>query len=664
VRLGEAYVSDGHFGGGFLKKTEDSEETRNNRESLIDNLIADSKKRKEERQKEKEETDDLTDKLDQDYKDLLDILVPLKNPSKAEAVPVKLPDSGYDILVRELRFDPRGKPSDKLKSAEEVARINKEKLEKLETDRLNRMRGEADPSKKINHRSADDLDDGFNYYQAPKVEKTLSFDIKEASEMDNQIDDVKEESDHEEESGESDDDDSFSDLASSQESDNDEVVVKEKKVKKKSATNQTARNDKIPFVFKVPEEYDEFHQLLQSFKDQDQRTVLERMIKSNHPALNGTNKVKLEKVFAFLMQYIHDLSGTGSSLQLLNDLAPVAYDLAQIIPSSNVASTMLDVLLEKREELPNLKKQQPVSVATLVFLKLTALIFPTSDFRHPVTTPAYHVLIESLHRPVINLPIVQIGLGLSTVAYEFVSLCKRFIPEVIHYLHGVVELAIPRPTTVAAHHLVFPFRPVGIESQLLVLTGENTESLSPEKLKLSEMDYNDQFRVSALHVTVQLISNFLDLWHELPAAIDVFDPILKSLTKLPVEIYHSQVKESVEALVLGLSELKAKTRKRLIHEAKKPRPLRLYEPVIEEYFDGQKKRVGSKEKQERDKLQHKLKREMKGAIREIRKDNAFLGRQKIKEQIERDGERKRKAKEILSSLAIQEGEFKKMKKAK
>lgn len=159
TRLGEAFVSDGHFGGGFLKKTEDSEETRNNRESLIDNLIADSKKRKEERQKEKEETDDLTDKLDHDYKDLLDILLPLKNPTKAEAAPVKLPDSGYDILVRELRFDSRGKPSDKLKSAEEVARINKEKLEKLEADRLNRMRGE-DSSKKIVHRSADDLDDG------------------------------------------------------------------------------------------------------------------------------------------------------------------------------------------------------------------------------------------------------------------------------------------------------------------------------------------------------------------------------------------------------------------------------------------------------------------------------------------------------------------------
>jgi len=90
---------------------------------------------------------------------------------------------------------------------------------------------------------------------------------------------------------------------------------------------------------------------------------------------------------------------------------------------------------------------------------------------------------------------------------------------------------------------------------------------------------------------------------------------------------------------------------------------------------------------ERDKLQHKIKREMKGAIREIRKDNAFLGRQKIKEQIERyfyaetiflfsfcltrfilyfyrDTERKRKVKELLGSLATQEGEVRKMKKSK
>lgn len=45
--------------------------------------------------------------------------------------------------------------------------------------------------------------------------------------------------------------------------------------------------------------------------------------------------------------------------------------------------------------------------------------------------------------------------------------------------------------------------------------------------------------------------------------------------------------------------------------------------------------MGSKEKLERDKLQHKIKREMKGAIREIRKDNSFIAREKLKEQIEK-----------------------------
>lgn len=56
----------------------------------------------------------------------------------------------------------------------------------------------------------------------------------------------------------------------------------------------------------------------------------------------------------------------------------------------------------------------------LVFLKLTALIFPTSDFRHSVTTPAFHLLLEALSTPVANLPIIHIGIGLCAIAYEVV----------------------------------------------------------------------------------------------------------------------------------------------------------------------------------------------------------------------------------------------------
>lgn len=160
-RLGRSFVSEAHFGGGILKKSEETEENRQNRESLIDNLIAESKKRKEERQKERQETDELTDQLDRDYSDVIDVLAGMRNPKKSEVTPAKLPDIAYDVLVRELRFDPRVKPGDKLKTEEEIAREEREKLEKLEADRLRRMKGNLNATKVIPHRSADDLDDGY-----------------------------------------------------------------------------------------------------------------------------------------------------------------------------------------------------------------------------------------------------------------------------------------------------------------------------------------------------------------------------------------------------------------------------------------------------------------------------------------------------------------------
>lgn len=95
------------------------------------------------------------------------------------------------------------------------------------------------------------------------------------------------------------------------------------------------------------------------------------MIKCNHPALDASNKSKMERLFAFLMQYVHDVASSGPNLSLLHDLAPVAYDLAQIVPSSVVASTVLDVLVEKREEFTCQSKKKPVSIATVCCVTLS-----------------------------------------------------------------------------------------------------------------------------------------------------------------------------------------------------------------------------------------------------------------------------------------------------
>ena len=52
-------------------------------------------------------------------------------------------------------------------------------------------------------------------------------------------------------------------------------------------------------------------------------------------------------------------------------------------------------------------------------------------------------------------------------------------------------------------------------------------------------------------------------------------------------------------------------------------------------FEDKKKRGGTRDFKEKQTLLHKLKKEKKGALREIRKDSQFLARVKLNETIER-----------------------------
>jgi len=61
----------------------------------------------------------------------------------------------------------------------------------------------------------------------------------------------------------------------------------------------------------------------------------------------------------------------------------------------------------------------------------------------------------------------------------------------------------------------------------------------------------------------------------------------------------------------------------------------MYIPFYVCRFDGRKRRPMGKEKQEREKLLHKYKREMKGAIREIRRDKSFLAKLKLKQTLQK-----------------------------
>merc|ERR1712223_502252 len=133
--------------GGFMSRTnvEFSSGKGNSRQDYIEEMIAESKKRKFEQQKDKEEALKKTQDLDSKWKD---IFKDLRSDGSCYAKKTKDDDEteendDYNKIMKELVFDPKkAKAQERLKTDEEIITDQKEMLEKLEELRQKRMKGE------------------------------------------------------------------------------------------------------------------------------------------------------------------------------------------------------------------------------------------------------------------------------------------------------------------------------------------------------------------------------------------------------------------------------------------------------------------------------------------------------------------------------------------
>lgn len=476
-KLDQQFVEDAHFGGGILKKT--GKEGAKTHKELIEQLIAESKKRKAEKQKTKEATLELTEKLDSDWKDLLPLVSANKREDSGNDKKSKVDD--YDKVMRELKFEARGTVSDRLKTEDEIAKEEKEKLEKLEQERLKRMRGEIEKNaSKPNHRSADDLDDDFVYEADPdymlsyndqgeanvqinaemngkSITQDGELETEEKQELNNDnssSEDAELETDSEDNLSDLKEDDSESEnetetnLTDKKEAENkndfkmeeninESSDHKEKKVNEDESLQDEIKNDllkrkeimeqarkELPYTFKLPESYESLQKTFENQSSSHQNVIIERMIKCNHPSLAEGNKENLGLFFAYLLQYINDLfedvtdvTSIKNSFEIFTALAPQIYDLAQINPE-NAHHSILEVMKEKHGEYRKKPKEYP-GYEILAFFKLISVLFPTSDFRHQIVTPCFVFMEQMLTKCKIkNKRHISYGLFLSALVLE------------------------------------------------------------------------------------------------------------------------------------------------------------------------------------------------------------------------------------------------------
>ncbi|XP_042603952.1 nucleolar protein 14 [Cyprinus carpio] len=701
-----------HFGGGggLLRKKsagdEEEEHKPRSRQELIEELIFKSKQEKRERQTQKEEAQELTEKLDQEWKSIQNLLAH-KTPKAERTDETDKPKlDQYDMMVRELGFEMKAQPSEKLKSAEELAREERQRLQTLEADRLKRMMGDAeeDAVQTNTHVSADDMNDGFILDGDDR--KTLAYkdgkwniegeeeekededgDEEGGEEEDEDDEDDAEGEDDEEEEGEDDEEDDADedhcDLQSDEGSeDEDGQGAEEEQLcaeeppavseEQKKAAQEAARAE-LPYTFPAPESYSDLKQLLQGHGSEQQRLILDRTLKCNHPSLSAGNKAKLQKLFGFLLEYVGDLATQNPpDLRTVSALIPQICGLCQMFPEAacKAVQTLLSDSGHSMEETLEVKGRAPMpDLDMLVLLKITALLFPSSDFRHPVTTPAFLFLSQALTRcAVVSLEDVCKGLVLCCLALEYVSLSQRIFPELLNFLLGLLHLTVSDKHN-TGYTVVSPFRRQGKSCDLLVLKDPNTShswnrkplSLqTAHRLPAQSPVERDHYRLSLIDSCLDLVKRCTWLYKDLPSYAHIFQPIRALLLKhLPVEGYPAPIQDLHREILDAIPE-KPSQHAPLVFKKKKPIPLKLFTPKIVQILDYGKKRGNTKEEKERERLKHKYKREFKGALREIRKDTRFLAREKLSDVMSRDAERK--VKELYGSLATQEGEWKALKR--
>ena len=338
--LNEEIVDEYHFGGGFVKKqpTEPSSEDKpKTRAEVMKEIIQKSKYYKELKQKQNEENEELTEELDSELPSLLDHFNAAGNLKKN-----RVEKDDFDLMVKELSFEPRAYATNRLKKPEEIASEQREKLALLEKERQKRMTSDHfaendDANNDEEEEDEEDEDEEGDGDENDEENEDEDGEGEEDGEGDGE-DDVEEEEDAENEMPmkkkrkieneisadnleddfdilDAGDDNDNDDEDEEEEEEDDDFNKDERNQKKKiflteselKLVDKSLGESSIPFLINVPENYEEFSALFANRPSKEQATLISRIFTSNSSSIGATFKPKMEVRFFefFLSNFFH-----------------------------------------------------------------------------------------------------------------------------------------------------------------------------------------------------------------------------------------------------------------------------------------------------------------------------------------------------------------------
>jgi nucleolar protein 14 len=295
----------------------------------------------------------------------------------------------------------------------------------------------------------------------------------------------------------------------------------------------------------------------------------------------------------------------------------------------------------------------------LVVFALIGVLFSTSDHYHIVSTSATLLAAQYLSQNMLETTRdVSCGLYLCSVLLSYQRISKRFIPEVPVFLLRVIYGFFRHLADTVPVADVFLGERLAALPQLSQGLLDEVELSALSLTLLDETRQNDMSGIEELGqqlflCAVDTISRLATLWNEKSAFIEVFTPFSTALAAIHTTNSHVQsARDKLERLL----KFARQERRPLTLQSHRPVAIPSYAPKFEENYSLDRKSYDpDKDRQEIKKLKAQVKKERKATLRDIRRDTAFIAREKISTRREQDKQYHEKLARLERTIATEEG---------
>ncbi|KAK9076477.1 hypothetical protein SSX86_004811 [Deinandra increscens subsp. villosa] len=434
-----------------------------------------------------------------------------------------------------------------------------------------------------------------------------------------------------------------------------------------------ALHEDLPYTIEAPKTMDELSAFLDNRSDDEIIEAIRRIRAFNAIKIAAENRKKIQVFYGLLLQYF-SVSANKKPLnfKLLNLLVKPLMEMSIEIPYFAAICARQRLLRTRSlfaEDIKISEKSCWPSVKTLFLLRLWSMIFPCSDFRHVVMTPAMLLMCEYLTRcPITSGRDVAIGSFLCSMLLSVCKQSKKFCPEALVFLQTLLMSASDEKPETSRDSELYHLMELKSPKPLLRLCGTVDEIKPLDFLMLMDSPNDspyftsENFKASMLVAVIDTLQGYVNIYDEFKSFPEIFSPISSLIVGLAEQDHMpNALKDKLKAIVELINKKTDEhhmLRLPLQMRKQKPVPIKLLNPKFEEGFVINRDYDPDRQRVEDRKLKKLVKREAKGAARELRKDNHFLAEAKARDKARLDEEKAAEYGRSRAFLQEQEHAFK------